>query len=331
MLRNTFIHLPGVGAHRERALWDQGILDWDQFLATAQAGRLPVRNHEFSVELVRHSCAALASGNAGFFKPHLPAGEAWRLYWEFADRAVFLDIETTGLSGEQDDVTVIGALGNGEIALFIKGINLEQFPDYIARFPLLVSFNGSQFDVPFLRAHFPQARLDQCHIDLRFVLASLGYKGGLKAVENRLGLHRDPTIEGVDGFEAVRLWHRYRRGDKNALERLILYNLTDVANLVELAETGVGLKCRHTAFPGLAKPSEMRCAQVRCGLPGHVDQPIYGRYEGVNHNREPHESWAPRAIEVAARSASAERCHQQTQTAVPGSAHLLKKDFGKKL
>ncbi|MGO9920508.1 MAG: hypothetical protein ACLQIB_38180, partial [Isosphaeraceae bacterium] len=26
MLRNTFIHLPGVGPQRERALWDQGIL-----------------------------------------------------------------------------------------------------------------------------------------------------------------------------------------------------------------------------------------------------------------------------------------------------------------
>ena len=157
----------------------------------------------------------LACRDAAFFKPHLPAKEAWRLYSEFTDHALFLDIETTGLSGDHDDVTVIGALGNGELALFIKGINLEDFPAYIARFPLLVSFNGSQFDVPFLRAHFPQARLDQAHIDLRFVLASLGYKGGLKAVESRLGLHRDATIQGVDGFEAVRLWHRYRRGDKS--------------------------------------------------------------------------------------------------------------------
>ena len=109
---------------------------------------------------------------------------------------------------------MIGALGDGKLALFLKGINLDEFPAYVARFPLLVSYNGSQFDVPFLRAHFPRARLDQAHIDLRFVLASLGYKGGLKAVEGRLGLRRDPSIQGVDGFEAVRLWHRYRRGDK---------------------------------------------------------------------------------------------------------------------
>jgi len=262
MLRNTFVHLPGVGPQRERALWDQGILDWDHFLATAQDGQLRGRTHESSVRLVRHSVDALASGDAGFFKPHLPAREAWRLYSEFADRALFLDIETTGLSGDHDDVTLIGALGNGELALFIKGINLEQFPAYIEQFPLLVSFNGSQFDVPFLRAHFPRARLDQSHIDLRFVLASLGYKGGLKVVESRLGLHRDPAIQGVDGFEAVRLWHRYRRGDRTALERLILYNLTDVANLVELAETGVGLKSRRMDFPGQAASREA-CAVPR--------------------------------------------------------------------
>ena len=38
MLRNTFIHLPGVGAHRERVLWKQGILDWDRFLEAAEDG-----------------------------------------------------------------------------------------------------------------------------------------------------------------------------------------------------------------------------------------------------------------------------------------------------
>src|SRR4051794_3464622 len=209
MLRNTFVHLPGVGPKRERAFWEQGILDWDGFLARTEEGRLKWRAGDSMVALVQQSLDALSQRDAGFFKPHLPPNESWRLYSEFADRALFLDIETTGLSGGYDDVTVIGALGDGELALFVKGINLDEFPAYVARFPLLVSYNGSQFDVPFLRAHFPRARLDQAHIALRFVLASLGYKGGLKAVEGRLGLRRDPSIQDVDGFEAVRLWHRY--------------------------------------------------------------------------------------------------------------------------
>jgi len=252
MLQHTFVHLPGVGPRRERALWEQGILDWNRLLATAEPGQGRERIRESWLQLVRGSVDALASGDVGFFKPLLPSREVWRLYSEFAGRALFLDIETTGLSGDYDEITLIGALGNGELSLFINGINLDQFPAYIEQFPLLVTFNGSQFDVPFLRAHFPSARLDQAHIDLRFVLASLGYKGGLKAVENALGLRRDPAIQGVDGFEAVRLWYLYRRGDKSALEKLILYNLTDVANLVELVETGVELKRRQLAFPGQA-------------------------------------------------------------------------------
>ena len=149
-----------------------------------------------------------------------------------------------------DEVTLIGALGGGKLALFVNGINLDQFPAYVAQFPLLVTFNGSQFDVPFLRVHFPKARLDQAHIDLRFVLRSLGYRGGLKAIERSLGLTRDAAIEGVDGFEAVRLWHRYRRGDRAALMKLALYNLTDVVNLVELVQIAVCLHHERLAFPG---------------------------------------------------------------------------------
>jgi uncharacterized protein len=263
MLRNTFVHLPGVGPQRERALWDQGILDWNRFLARSGDKLARGRVRESTVVLVRRSIDALDRGDADFFKPLLPTSETWRLFTEFADQAVFLDIETTGLCGEFDDITVIGAMGNGEMSVFINGINLDQFPAYIAQFPLLVSFNGSQFDVPFLRAHFPEARLDQAHIDLRFVLASLGHKGGLKVVEQRLGLRRNAAIQGVDGFEAVRLWHRYRRGDKAALKTLILYNTTDVANLVELAEIAVDLKCRRLAFPGPVAPRAARCSAPR--------------------------------------------------------------------
>jgi uncharacterized protein YprB with RNaseH-like and TPR domain len=256
MLRNTFIHLPGVGTVRERGLWERGILDWECFLAAAEDGRLHEGPYVSGTPLVRQSLEAVAGGNVRFFGTHLPRRETWRLYQEFADQALFLDIETTGLSAHYDQVTTIGALGSGKLALFVSGFNLDQFPAYVAQFPLLVTFNGSQFDVPFLRAHFPQARLDQAHIDLRFVLASLGYRGGLKAVERNLGLSRDSAIQGVDGFEAVRLWHRYLRGDRAALMKLALYNLTDVVNMVELVEIAVQQKMRLAAHPGKDAPLE---------------------------------------------------------------------------
>ena len=80
MLRNTFIHLPGIGPHRERAIWERGILDWEQFLAAAEKGSLPGRTFDSAVPAVCRSLEALASGDPGFFKPLLPPREAWRLY-----------------------------------------------------------------------------------------------------------------------------------------------------------------------------------------------------------------------------------------------------------
>ena len=109
MLRHTFIHLPGIGPHRERKLWDQGILDWDRFLDAAASGILTKKMCESAVPLVRQSLEAIAAGDPRFFHTHLPTRETWRLYTEFADRACFLDIETTGLSADYDKVTTIGA------------------------------------------------------------------------------------------------------------------------------------------------------------------------------------------------------------------------------
>jgi uncharacterized protein YprB with RNaseH-like and TPR domain len=250
MLRNTFIHLPGIGPRRERWLWERGCLDWERFLAVVDSGQLPGHVLALLKPLVQQSVASLVGGDAAFFGARLPSRETWRLYPDFAEQALFLDIETTGLSAVGDEVTVIGAFAEGRPALFIQGINLHEFPAYVARFPVLITFNGSQFDLPFLRAHFPQARLDQAHIDLRFVFGSLGYRGGLKAIERNLGVARPSTVRDVDGFEAVRLWHRYRRGDRRALEQLLLYNLADTVNMVRLVEIAVAQKAEQLAFPG---------------------------------------------------------------------------------
>ena len=204
MLRHTFIHLPGIGPHRERKLWEQGILDWDRFLDAAASGMLRQQRVR-----IRPTAGATVLGCLPLPMPRLLPDAACRAEKRGGSTPISPTRPCSWTSRRPDsirehhDVTVIGALGGGKLALFVKGINLDQFPAYVAQFPLLVTFNGSQFDVPFLRAHFPQARLDQAHIDLRFVLRSLGYRGGLKAIERDLGLSRDATIQGVDGFEAV--------------------------------------------------------------------------------------------------------------------------------
>jgi uncharacterized protein YprB with RNaseH-like and TPR domain len=55
-------------------------------------------------------------------------------------------------------------------------------------------------------------------------------KGGLKAVERRLGIERQLT--NVDGYMAVQLWWEYvNTGNPDALDILLAYNREDVLNL----------------------------------------------------------------------------------------------------
>ena len=55
-------------------------------------------------------------------------------------------------------------------------------------------------------------------------------KGGLKAVEKKLGINR--KLKGVDGCMAVQLWYDYvNNNDEAALQTLLDYNEEDVVNL----------------------------------------------------------------------------------------------------
>ena len=68
------------------------------------------------------------------------------------------------------------------------------------------------------------------HIDLLSVTRAYGYYSGLKACE-KMGIRREFSI-AHDGEDAVLLWRRYSDyGDKNALEKLVIYNCMDVFSL----------------------------------------------------------------------------------------------------
>jgi uncharacterized protein YprB with RNaseH-like and TPR domain len=90
--------------------------------------------------------------------------------------------------------------------------------------------------------------MNHAHIDLRFLLKSLGYTGGLKGCEKKLGLDRD-ELDGVDGFCAVLLWHDYEKNkNRKALETLLAYNILDAVNLETLMVTAYNLKLQETPF-----------------------------------------------------------------------------------
>ena len=246
MLTNTFCHVPGLGIETERRLWSAGLRSWDGF---GDGMDLPLTSTKLAA-LGRHleaSARHLAMGDARHFANCVPTDQHWRLYREFADAAAFLDIETTGLSGYSDHITTAVVYDGRRIHHYVHGDNLEEFGRQIRDYRLLVSYNGKTFDVPFIR-HSLGLPMDQAHIDLRYVLASLGYRGGLKNCERQLGLNRGELTD-VDGFFAVLLWQEYKQsGDPRALETLLAYNTLDVLNLVRLMTMSYNLKLQGTPF-----------------------------------------------------------------------------------
>lgn len=256
VLRATFLHLSGVGPVTEAELWQAGLRDWRDLLARESALGL---SKDVRARLGRELDAserALAEHDAAWFGRRLPEREHWRLYPEFQGETAFLDIETTGLSPYEGIVTVVGVHGSGRTRSFVAGEDLEELPAYLRRFQILVTFNGSRFDVPFLLVAFPQLIVPPVHIDLRFLLYRLGHAGGLKRIEERLGIGDRSGVEGIHGLDAVRLWQEYRRGNASALDRLVRYNRADTVNLEPLLRLAVTeLEHRHLPGPATAPPS----------------------------------------------------------------------------
>lgn len=273
MLRQTFTHIPGIGAAKEANFWQQGIHDWDH----AQPERLalgPKRLRTF-LDCLAQSQKHLADRNARFFADALPAAEHWRLYPAFRQRVAYLDIETTGLASYQDHITTIALYDGQSVRHYVHGRNLDQFEHDIACFDLLVTYNGKCFDVPFIESSLGFC-LPQAHLDLRYLLKNLGYAGGLKNCERAIGLTR-PGLEDVDGYVAVLLWREFQRtGRESVLETLLAYNVEDVLTLERLAVMAYNMKVATTPFAasqGLPEPATL-------ANPFQADSVLIGRMLG---------------------------------------------------
>lgn len=236
MLEKTFVHIPGIGVTTERSLWKQGCLSWDD-LATG-IGRYSCGSvsREVVERTLKRSIAALQSQEHQFFKRRLGLKEAWRAFPDFRRSCVYLDIETDG-GPSSDSITTIGLYDGKSFTCLVKDEDLGNFPDVISRYSMIVTFYGIGFDIPMLQKSFRNVKFDQIHIDLHAALKRLGHRGGLKKIEQELGIMRGEETAGLTGLDAIRLWRRYRNlGDDGALKTLIAYNRDDVVNLEKLAE-----------------------------------------------------------------------------------------------
>ncbi len=248
MLQQTFIHIPGVGRKTEQELWASGIQSWDDAdRFEKRFGHVGLRLQQKLDDYIHRSREAVKNKDAAFFGRLSALGEAWRLFPDFADQCVYLDIETTGLSTVFDTVTMVGLYDGRRYQLFVDGDNLQELPDALKKYSVVVTFNGSGFDLRFLKLAFPGLSLPPMHIDLRWVTRKLGMKGGLKEIEAKIGITRPTEVQDLTGHDATVLWAKYLRGDKQALRQLIQYNTEDVVHLKAIMEVAYDRLSRQTA------------------------------------------------------------------------------------
>jgi len=169
----------------------------------------------------------------------LTLGQTWRLYNQFREDAVFLDIETSGFYG---DITIIGMYDGQDTKTMVRGHNLDKelLKKALSQYKLIITFNGASFDLPVIRRYFGDVVPAIPHIDLRHVCSKLDLHGGLKKIEKTLGIRRAEEVEGITGEDAVYLWQQYKAtGKQGYLETLVKYNEEDIVNLLPIADTTI--------------------------------------------------------------------------------------------
>ena len=239
ILENSFLHINTLGPIKENQLWTKGYLTHDDYLSCSKVDKESLIYKE-----IYKSSKTLSKKDPKYFYDGLPSNQQWRIYGDFLNEVAFIDIETTGLSADYDKITTVVIHSVKGTFAFINGFNLDELPNVLKQFKVLVSYNGKSFDIPFIKKYM-NIKLDLPHLDLRHILSSLGFSGGLKSCEVQLNLPKRIGLKDVDGFMAVMLWDYYRKTKNElALETLLAYNFEDTVRLEWLMNEAFNRKVR---------------------------------------------------------------------------------------
>ncbi len=240
MLESSFVFLDGIGAVAERKLWEIGVRSWNDFLKLKEVKGISGKRKKYYDRQIMSAKKALQQENYNYFLSVLPKKEMWRLYSYLKDSCCFLDVEVDGYG----KIIVLTLFDKFESKTFVRGVNLEReiFEKEIRKYKLIVTYNGSAFDIPKIEKEFKR-KMDVPHIDLKPLCLRLGLVGGLKEVEKQLGIERPANLKG----HAVDLWKAFfASGDKEWLELLVKYNEEDAVNLHRVLEKCLArLKLKH--------------------------------------------------------------------------------------
>ncbi len=236
MINTSFLHFKGIGKANLKIISEFGNTTWFEVLDNIE--KIPFNDKKKSelVLEIENSIQKLEQDDLEFFSTKLHPKEKWKVLEENFSRACFFDIETNG-QNYGDNITLIICYYKNRVYQFLNGDNLDSFLDFLEDVKLLVSFNGTSFDIPMIKNYFRIPKLEIAHIDLRWLSYQIGLKGGLKKIETKLGIKRSDSIDGLNGLDAIYLWIDWKNyQNRNSLEKLIEYCTQDVISLEILAK-----------------------------------------------------------------------------------------------
>lgn len=136
-LQMTFQLPGGVSAQAENRLWKAGILTWDDYRRSPDRFFSTSRHHRLLLAIERAE-SVLTEGQPERLLQLPSATWQLRLYPLLWRKAVFLDIETTGLD-VHDSLTTAALHSHGTTELFVAGYNLQTLPQRIPADAVLVT------------------------------------------------------------------------------------------------------------------------------------------------------------------------------------------------
>lgn len=162
------------------------------------------------------------------------------------EHSVFFDIETTGFSPKNSYIYLIGCMykSGDKMAIkqwFLDDYNTEKellcdFMNFINSYATLITFNGDNFDIPFVNGrlnrhkilknldNFTSHDLYKYASKLKKMLRLPNLK--LKTIESFLGINREDVFSGGD---LINVYHAYSESkDEKLLKVLLLHNFEDV-------------------------------------------------------------------------------------------------------
>jgi hypothetical protein len=198
---------------------------------------------------------------------------------------IFLDTETTGLSGGTGTLAFMIGVGRYRGGSFIteqfflrgpaeEAALLAALESFCADMAAVVTYNGKSFDIPILNTRYvlqgfispfeELPHLDLLHLTRRIWKARLE-QCNLGNIENRIfGLNRDS--DEIPGYLIPEYYTRYlREGDAEPLKGIFAHNAQDVVSLAALFALFTDILSEPTAW-------ENECSQDLTSLGRLVEQ-----------------------------------------------------------